>query len=419
MITSIKLENFKCFRKIEVNPRPITVFVGPNGSGKSSVLQAMALLKQSVGRNALLIQGNSFDFAEINQITPKFPEMTGLMHIEFGGSVKRTGLTGMGFVEHVHYRYAPNFAGNGRLVSLSGDIEFTFEGRSTLMSAFESGEFTNNIRIGEFIAHPARTNTIATVLKINAWTGLTPEGHIQETINELMDTPTSVLKATKFTPAVRGFVRPLYSLGPELSNDVSFRGGLNTQEDQTATNLIYLQMSEGKISDFLKRVTGMGLRVNLIPPRAIELHATTPIGNVNIIAEGFGTNGLIFLFYQLASASKGATVMIEEPEIHLHPRAQADLASVLMEEAKAEDKQLIMTTHSEHILGRLLTLVAEKKLSPDELAIYAFEKDEQGVCTANELEVTEDGRVKGGIKDFLEPDLDELERYLRAMQPSE
>ena len=111
--------------------------------------------------------------------------------------------------------------------------------------------------------------------------------------------------------------------------------------------------------------------------------------------------------------------MIEEPEIHLHPRAQADLASVLAEEAKAEDKQLIMTTHSEHILGRLLTLVAEKKLSPHELAIYAFEKDEQGVCTANELEVTEDGRVKGGIKDFFEPDLNELNRYIKALQSNE
>ena len=78
-----------------------------------------------------------------------------------------------------------------------------------------------------------------------------------------------------------------------------------------------------------------------------------------------------------------------------------------------------MTTHSEHILGRLLTLVAEKELTPDELAIYAFEKDEEGVCTASELEVTEDGRVKGGIKDFFEPGLDELHRYIKALQPAE
>lgn len=111
--------------------------------------------------------------------------------------------------------------------------------------------------------------------------------------------------------------------------------------------------------------------------------------------------------------------MIEEPEIHLHPRAQAELASVLAESAKSEDKQLIMTTHSEHVLGRLLTLVAEGKLAKEELAIYSFEKDDQGVCTADEIEVMDDGRVIGGLKSFFESELDELDRYMRALKPSE
>jgi predicted ATPase len=77
-----------------------------------------------------------------------------------------------------------------------------------------------------------------------------------------------------------------------------------------------------------------------------------------------------------------------------------------------------MTTHSEHILGRLLTLVPEKKLSSNDLAIYAFEKDEKGICTAKELEVTDNGMVKGGIKDFFESDLHELDCYIRALQTS-
>lgn len=204
-----------------------------------------------------------------------------------------------------------------------------------------------------------------------------------------------------------------------MSNDVSSRNGLSEQEQQTATNLGYSRPIESKVSDWLRKVTRIGLRADIVPSQTVEVQALTPFGDINFVAEGFGTNSLILLFWQLASASKGATVMIEEPEIHLHPRAQAELASVLAEVAKDEDKQLIVATHSEHILGRLLTLVAEHKLSADDLAIYAFEKDEQGECTANELEVTEDGRVKGGIKDFFESDLEELERYIRALQPSE
>ena len=48
MITNITLENFKCFRRVEINPKRLTVLIGPNGTGKSSVLQALLLLKQSV-----------------------------------------------------------------------------------------------------------------------------------------------------------------------------------------------------------------------------------------------------------------------------------------------------------------------------------------------------------------------------------
>ena len=49
MITQIYLENFKCFRRVEIKPKRITCFVGANGTGKSSVLQAFGLLKQSLG----------------------------------------------------------------------------------------------------------------------------------------------------------------------------------------------------------------------------------------------------------------------------------------------------------------------------------------------------------------------------------
>ena len=184
-------------------------------------------------------------------------------------------------------------------------------------------------------------------------------------------------------------------------------------------------MLENKLSTWLRRVTGVGIGADLITssethgiPR-VHLRSLTPTGEVSIAIEGHGSNMAVLLLLELAVAARDAIVMIEEPEIHLHPKAQAELASVLAEEAKAESKQLIMTTHSEHILGRLLTLVAEKKLAMDELAIYAFEKDQKGVCTASEIEVTEDGRVIGGLKDFFEADLAELDRYIRALQPSE
>ena len=418
MITGIVLENFKCFRKLEVNPRLITVFVGPNGTGKSSVLQALALLKQSLGTSELRVRGDLLDLSEIDEVAPKFRGTFGSMRLEFFGSVNFPDLPGAGFERRVDYRYAAKSReGNG--FSHSGEIKFGFRGKQCLLERSESGQDAPTVAIGNDVASLARPKQIASIAEFGGWQRNSLEGHVQSGFANILDTPNSVLKGLRSVPAARGLVRSAYTLGEQNAEDISLSGGLSSQEEQTATNLGYGREVEGRISDWLRSVTGVKLRGKVIPSKAVAVEVLSSVGAINIVAEGFGTNALILLFMQLASASRGATVMIEEPEIHLHPRAQADLASLLAGVAIDEDKQLIMTTHSEHILGRLLTMVAEKGLSPEHLAIYAFEKDQEGVCTANELQVTEDGRVKGGIKDFFESNLDELDRYIKALQSEE
>ena len=166
----------------------------------------------------------------------------------------------------------------------------------------------------------------------------------------------------------------------------------------------------------MKRITGVGLRVDTVPPQSAKPVSESLAGDLNLLAEGFGTNALVHLLFEMVRGVSGATVLIEEPEIHLHPKAQADLASVLVEEAASGAKQILMTTHSEHVTGRLLTLVAEGELSADELAIYSFEKGETGVCSASEVEVTDQGQVNRGLKSFFETDLDEMRRYVEALR---
>jgi predicted ATPase len=197
---------------------------------------------------------------------------------------------------------------------------------------------------------------------------------------------------------------------------ITIQGGLGVQEEQLASNLGYGRATEERISEVLRKVTGTGMRVETVPPQSVEVNSLGSSGVVNIVSEGFGANALILLAHELIEALKGATVLVEEPEIHLHPKAQADLAEVMAETAKAEDKQIIMTTHSEHLLSRLLTLVAERRLAPEELAIYSFEKDEKGECSATEIEVTELGQVTGGLTGFFDANLDEMDRYIKALQ---
>ena len=166
----------------------------------------------------------------------------------------------------------------------------------------------------------------------------------------------------------------------------------------------------------MKRITGVGFRVDTVPPQSAKPVSESLVGDFSLLTEGFGTNALVHLLFEVVRTVPEAAVLIEEPEIHLHPKAQADLASVLVEEAKLSDKQIMMTTHSEHVVGRLLTLVAEGELSPEDLAIYSFEKDERGVCSASEIEVTDRGQVSRGLKGFFETDMDEMRRYVEALR---
>ena len=364
MITNITLENFKCFHKVEINPKLVTLFIGPNGTGKSGVLQALLLLKQSkdlrqqLDLDGPLVSVSPYDF-------------------KLHGSNQQGGL--------VHLRVQGNATGNSRTQyhgwPFAVDFRYTDDGDRP------SDRYDY---VGSFIP--------------------------QQTLDSLSD----VMRDLRAVPAERGLSRQTYPLGRTSHEQITSTAGLGQQEEQVVSTLAYCQADVAEVSDWIEQVTGVGFDTNLVPPQSIKPVSITPTGEVSLVAEGFGTNALVQLLFELARAVEGATILMEEPEIHLHPKAQAELASVIVEEAKASNKQVIMTTHSEHIAGRLLTLVAERKLTPDEVAIYSFEKDpETGICSANEIEVTPRGQVQGGLGAFFEADMDEMRRYVDALRSQE
>ena len=357
MITGITLENFKCFRKVEIHPKRVTCFVGPNGTGKSSVLQAFGLLKQTLCR---------------------YQDLRDRQAMVSGCDLNT----------------------QGPLVNISDPRDLSWHFDHSSPEIFFAG--TRGIAGGGPFSYRAEISQDK----------LQPLEVMHRNTDDLSF---SVLAALRIIPAVRGFTRFAYKLKDDLAPDAAMEDGFAQQEAQTATNLAYSPSDIEKTSPLLKRVTGVGLRADTVPSQSVEVKSITTLGAVNLVSEGFGTNSLIMLLLQLTTADRGATVMIEEPEIHLHPKAQAELASVLAEVALEEDKQVIMTTHSEHITGRLLTLVAEGTLSPDDLAIYSFEKDPKtGECSAKSLGITDDGRIQGSIADFFEANLEEMNRFVKA-----
>jgi len=217
-------------------------------------------------------------------------------------------------------------------------------------------------------------------------------------------------------PAIRGFARYDYALGDSTVTDFGASNSPETRAEQLTTTLAYTMELETVLSDWFMRITGIRLKFRVIPNKRVTISAGMHEPEFNIVNEGFGSNQLTFALSQLAISPKHSIICYEEPEIHLHPKAQSELINVLVEVAKQENKQIVLTTHSEHILYGLLANVAEGKLSPNELSIWFFSKKNGEVEKPEELIVDENGRVDSGLRGFFEVELEQLERYFNALQ---
>lgn len=106
-------------------------------------------------------------------------------------------------------------------------------------------------------------------------------------------------------------------------------------------------------------------------------------------------------------ASEGSTVIFEQPEIHLHPRVQAELADVLIEASARANVQFIVESHSEHFLRRIQRRVADETITKDDVALYVCDTVE-GRSRIDSLSVDELGNITNWPKDFYGDEVGDL-----------
>lgn len=127
----------------------------------------------------------------------------------------------------------------------------------------------------------------------------------------------------------------------------------------------------GVIHDFSVKPVAQGRKEYEV---LVKTHAKAP--EVKITDVGFGVSQVLPALVQAFYCPPNSTVWMEQPEIHLHPQVQAELADVFIcatqarENSKERHVQLIVESHSEHFLNRLQRRVAEGTVKPDDVAVY-------------------------------------------------
>ena len=128
---------------------------------------------------------------------------------------------------------------------------------------------------------------------------------------------------------------------------------------------------------------------------------------------GFGVSQVLPALVLLYHVPEGSTVLMEQPEVHLHPAVQCGLADVMLNVAEARGVQVIVESHSEHLMRRLQRRVAEEAASSEDVKLY-FVSATQGVAKASDLVLNEWGEIENWPENFFGNEMGEIAAITKA-----
>lgn len=392
MLKQLRIKNFRCLKDATIDMAPITLLYGPNGSGKSSIIYAPFVFKNIIANPNLTVDTffNLF-FANLGGF-----EQVVYLHNPTNSIELQITLSDMPNSDLIYGVSLEKKEGRfwiklPKKVDLVLPVTFPYPGNSQQQQVVNVDETEVNVLwngiTASVSAQPQTTEAVEETRKL-----LTSLNKCAETLRTL-----------DIIPVKRGFSKPYYS--------PSTVGNLLT-EDEVATLLSSDSYLEGNVMAKFKSIFGKIFKVrSQIGTALFYLQITDDLGVTNeLINDGFGLNQVIFILSKILR-NNVSTVLVEEPEIHLHPSAQNKLARIFAEIVKEEKKSLIIETHSEIIVSAFLALVAEKYLSPQDVKCYFLTKPKRETVI-EEQTVNEKGQIKGGLVPFMEEEVKNVRALL-------
>ena len=426
MLTKLRIRNFKCFEDTgEMDIRPLTLLVGPNSSGKSSIMQFLLALRQTFESPDIQVAfapndswvrlGSYPDFIFRHQWQRELEAM--LEVTEHLPAPVRSSRQPNKLRLRVRWRY------NKKTTQIQLEESELVYGKFTRLLMRKAGRYEVIVKSvsedGKEWRHevsPVRFYEFAPREKVlrlpegYPWEVLLPAGRIVEL----------ELRRLLYLGPLREFPQRSYVISGQAPSDVGVRG------ERSAEALWFASRTKKQRQQMLENINrwvkefGIAKEVRLQrlgksnQYQVLFVDAATNLP-VNIADVGFGASQLLPIIVQGFYAPSGSVLLIEQPEIHLHPKAQATLGDLLMEVVKAGDRQIIVETHSEHLLARIQRRIAEQKFSHEQVAIYYFEPTPNGT-KIHRLELDEYGQLVEPIPEgFFEEGLEEALAHMKAV----
>ena len=424
-ITAISVQGFKSIAaesRIEV--RPLTILAGANSSGKSSIMQPLLLMKQTLEANydpgPLLLNGPNAKFTSANQFISRLQKNSASETFSIGieHAKNRTLKVVFGLSKNQTLEIQEMVVGEGKhSLCLRPNQKGVDLENAILTSRLEKIEWSNHLR-------PSLS-----VVKNRCFLDVSFEGrHIVGIYHEVSKTgefsgPYSRnLHSMIHIPGLRGNPERVY---PRTATGPHFPGIF---ENYVATIIEQWQEKEGDrlqaleamLSDLglTREISVKGVNSTQIELQVGRLPEAEPNGAelVNIADVGFGVSQVLPVLVALLVAESGQLLYLEQPELHLHPRAQYELAKILADAAK-RGVRLVVETHSSLLLLMIQTLIAQGDLEPDLVRLHWFSRNsEDGTTAIQSADLDENGAFGDWPEDFGDVELQAEGAYLDAVE---
>jgi predicted ATPase len=413
-ISGIAVEGFKAIRKrTEIAFRPLTILAGANSSGKSSILQPALLMKQTLEAaydpGALLLDGPHVRCTDVGQIFSRF----GARSIEhFSMAMQTLGK------QSVTVLFQKQPKGGLDVVSM---METTSGGSTTTLHRGGS----KSTRWYELNYDVVRTRCFLGLREKQQFevVGRTSKrGEADVVAGRITQTVARALRAILHVPALRGNPERTYkttAVGDEFAG---------TFEPYVASIIYHWQVTKDiRLKHLGSALEKLGLTWKVEASRVDDTRVELRVGRlkqkttggardlVSIADVGFGVSQCLPVLVALLAARPGQLVYIEEPEIHLHPRAQMALAQILADAAN-RGVRVVIETHSSLLLLGVQALVAEGALPPELVALHWFSLTKDGATEVRSADLDEAGAFGNWPEDFAEVALAAESRYLDAAE---
>ena len=399
MITELRAENFKSWKDTgKLRFAPLTGFFGANSSGKTSILQVLLMLKQTVERPS-----------EWNE------------PLYFGDE---ESLVNLGSFDDVIHRPAdnPSLGISASWEPIEPDLFHSVSFSASIVEKYGSPH------LAEFCyATDSATDSLNRKLE---WT---QQGYKYKSLYDLIEaelfrcygvlSPNGPLaEFSSLSSAFENLFKGIRYLGPLREHPQhhyvwdGHPDGVGQQGENAISALlsgrVRLSSMEEQIPKWLQRldlIDSYRLQPDLKEKEIYELYVTKYKGGpeVHLTDVGFGVSQVLPVLILCYYAPEGSILILEQPEAHLHPKVQSELADVLIDVVKNRNIQIILESHSENLLIRLMRRMAEEKISTEDMALYSCQIN-NGTSEIEPLKIDDYGNISNWPQNFFGDEMGDL-----------